>query len=190
MGSSKKITPRRLIVYLCSLGVLLLAQPHAILFWVGAAFSGAGELLRLWACGHLRKNQDVITSGPFAHVKNPLYLGTLLILIGFCLSASNPQEPSRYLLYATLPLFLCIFLFYYFPYKVRVEGDRLRRRFGEKFDEYDRSVPNLIPRLTPYAGSKESWDMALLSENSEYGTLIWVLAGNLIIYSKFHYTLF
>lgn len=193
MGSSKKITPRRLIVYLFALALLLLAKPHPVLYPVGVALIAAGEALRLWACGHLRKNQDVIMSGPFAYLKNPLYAGTLLIVSGFCFAASNPDEPSRWLLYVGLPLFLAVFFFYYFPYKVGVEGDRLRRRFGEKFDVYDKNVPNLIPRMTPYrpdgGGEPLRWDGKLLSENSEYGTLIWVVLGSLVLYAKFHFEL-
>jgi protein-S-isoprenylcysteine O-methyltransferase Ste14 len=189
MPASKKLTPRKFIVYVCSLGVLLLSKPHPVLFTVGVCIVFLGEALRMWACGHLRKNQDVIVSGPFAYVKNPLYLGTFLILVGFCLAASHPERPSRYVLYVCLPLFLAVFLLYYFPYKVRVEGDRLRRRFGEKFDEYDKHVPNFIPRLTPYKASNQRWDIRLLAENSEYGTFIWIFCGCLIIYAKFYFDL-
>lgn len=189
MGASKRLTPRRLVVYICCLGVLLLAKPHPVLYGIGLVLIIAGEALRLWACGYLRKNQDVIMSGPFAYVKNPLYVGTFLILTGFCLAASNPHHPSRWVLYVALPLFLLIFFTYYMPKKVRIEGDRLRRRFGEKFDAYDRNVPNFIPRLSAYKpeGGDQglTWDVALLSENSEYGTFIWVVVGSLIIFSRF-----
>ena len=61
MGSSKKLTPRRFIVYACSLAVLILAKPHPILYPIGVCFILLGEGLRLWACGHLRKtNLDSI----------------------------------------------------------------------------------------------------------------------------------
>ena len=189
MGSSKKLTPRRFIVYVCSLAVLILARPHPILYPIGVCFILLGEGLRLWACGHLRKNKDVITSGPFAHVKNPLYVGTFLILTGFCLAASNPDYPSKYILYVGYPIFLLTFFAYYFPYKVRVEGDRLRRRFGDRFDEYDKNVPNFFPRLTPYKTSDARFNVKLLSENSEYGTLSWVILGSLIVYIKFYFEL-
>lgn len=193
MGASKKLTIRRFIVYLCSLFVLLLAKPHPVLYPIGICLVVPGELLRLWACGYLRKNQDVIMSGPFAHMKNPLYVGTCLILIGLCLAASHPDAPSKWVLYVALPLFMAIFVFYYFPKKVRVEGDRLRRRFGEKFDEYDRNVPNFFPRLTPYKPADGPqglvWDPQLLKENSEWGTFYWVLAGSIIIFSKFFFDL-
>jgi len=189
MGSSKKLTPRRFIVYVCSLAVLILAKPHPILYPIGVCFILMGEGLRLWACGHLRKNKDVITSGPFAHVKNPLYVGTFLILTGFCVAASNPDYPSIYILYVGYPIFLLAFFAYYFPYKVRVEGDRLRRRFGDRFDEYDKNVPNFFPRLTAYKTSDVRFNVKLLSENSEYGTLTWVILGSLIVYIKFYFDL-
>lgn len=185
MGASQKLTPRKFIVFITALGILALAKPEPVLFGIGLGLAAAGEALRLWGCGHLRKNQDVIMSGPFAYVKNPLYVGTFLIACGFCLMASNPGEPSRYILYVVLPLFIVVFFFYYFPYKVQVEGDRLRRRFGEKFDEYDKNVPNFFPRLTPYGGSKLRWDHSLLFENSEHGILFIVLAGSALIATKF-----
>ena len=76
------------------------------------------------------KNQAVIKSGPYAHVKNPLYLGTFLIMVGCIVAATNPHNESRYLLLVALPCFLGVFFVYYLPYKFAREGDRLRRRFG------------------------------------------------------------
>jgi protein-S-isoprenylcysteine O-methyltransferase Ste14 len=190
MGASKKLTPRRTVVYLCCLTVLFLAKPYWPLFIAGLCFIAAGEGLRLWACGYLRKNKDVIMSGPYAHVKNPLYVGTFLIAVGFCLAGSNPHHPvSKYVLFILLPLFLAVFVLYYFPYKIRVEGDRLFKRFGDKFSEYDKNVPHFFPRLSAYKSplaSGEGWDLKLLSENSEYGTLFFVVLGSVIVFSKFY----
>ncbi|MHC4945902.1 MAG: methyltransferase family protein [Planctomycetota bacterium] len=193
MPASKRLTVRRFIVYVCCLGILLLARPHPVLYPIGLVFIAAGESLRIWACGYLRKNQDVIMSGPFAHVKNPLYVGTFLIMTGFCFAASNPNEPSRWVLYVAYPVFFLAFFFYYMPKKVRIEGDRLRRRFGEKFEDYDRNVPDFVPRLSPYRPNEDvpklTWEAGLLTENSEYGTLGWVVAGSLVIFSKFFFEL-
>ena len=80
MSASKTPTTRRVAVYAAAVLVFLLASPTPVLFAVGASLALLGECLRVWACGHLRKNQAVIQSGPYAHVKNPLYLGTFLIL--------------------------------------------------------------------------------------------------------------
>jgi len=172
-------------VYLLALVLLSLARPHPVLFGIGFFFVLAGEALRLWGCGHLVKNQDVIMSGPFAYVKHPLYVGTFLIVTGFILQASNPNAHSRYLLYVGLPLFFAIFFLYYMPYKVQVEGDRLRRRFGEKFDEYDKNVPNFFPRFSRYGNATQKWQSHLLVENSEWGILFIALAGSAVILTKF-----
>ncbi|MFO0981173.1 MAG: hypothetical protein U1E76_05375 [Planctomycetota bacterium] len=178
MPASKAPTSRRLFVYACVLLVLAFARPAPLLLAIGAALALGGELLRLWACGHLRKNKAVITSGPYAHVKNPLYLGTFLILIGFCIAASNLEDRSRFILLAALPFFLGIFFVYYLPYKMRVEGDRLRKRFGSEFDVYDQHVPSFVPRLTRWKDAAPlKWSSALVMENSEIPTLTWVVFG-------------
>jgi protein-S-isoprenylcysteine O-methyltransferase Ste14 len=174
MAASKKPTIRRLPVYALAVGVILLASPHPVLLALGAGLATLGEALRLWACGHLRKNQAVIQSGPYAHVKNPLYLGTFLILLGAILAASNPATSSRYLVILVLPFCLGVFFVYYLPYKFAVEGDRLRRRFGEVWETYDRQVPDFIPRLTPFRHSDVRWDPRLVAENSEVSAAIWV----------------
>jgi protein-S-isoprenylcysteine O-methyltransferase Ste14 len=193
MGASKRLTSRRFILYACCLAVLLLAKPHPILFPAGMLLVAAGESLRLWACGYLRKNQDVIMSGPFAHVKNPLYVGSFLIMNGFCMAASHPDYYSRWVLYAALPAFWAVFFLYYLPKKVRIEGDRLRRRFGVKFESYDKNVPDFFPRLSPYlpaeGAQRLGWSAPLLKENSEYGTLLAVVAGSLAIFSRFFFDL-
>jgi protein-S-isoprenylcysteine O-methyltransferase Ste14 len=185
--ASKALTSRRLFAYLCVVIVLALARPTPILLAIGAGIVVVGEILRLWACGHLRKNKDVITSGPYAHVKNPLYLGTFLILVGFCIAASNLDNVSRFILIAALPFFLGVFFVYYLPYKMKVEGDRLRKRFGENFDTYDRNVPAFVPRLSRWDGAQKlKWNAALVVENSEVPTAVWCVFGLAIITLKLY----
>ena len=187
MPASKALTSRRLFAYLCVVIVLALARPTPLLLAIGAGIVVVGEVLRLWACGHLRKNKDVITSGPYAHVKNPLYLGTFLILVGFCIAASNLDNVSRFILIGALPFFLGVFFVYYLPYKMKVEGDRLRKRFGENFDTYDRNVPAFVPRLSPWDGAQRlKWNAALVVENSEIPTAVWCLFGLAIITLKLY----
>lgn len=184
MSASRKPTARRIAVYLAALAVFVLASPTPQLFAAGAALVVLGELLRIWACGHLRKNQTVVQSGPYAHVKNPLYLGTFMILLGCVLAASDPSTHSRYLLILFLPFFLGVFFVYYLPHKFRVEADRLRRRFGEVWDHYDRNVPDFLPRLTPFARSTERWNASLVVENSELSAAVFVLLGLCLIGSR------
>lgn len=178
LGASRKPTWRRFVAYAFAAALLALADPAAspIAPWnllAGGAACLLGAFWRLWGCGHLRKNQAVITSGPYARVRNPLYLGTLLNLFGFGLAAGHPV-----ILYGLLPAGLVAFAAYYVPKKERVESERLRKRFGAEFEEYHAAVPGYLPRLTAWSGAKPapmSW--ALVVENSEVETQLLILAG-------------
>jgi protein-S-isoprenylcysteine O-methyltransferase Ste14 len=187
MPASKKPTLRRISVYACGALVFLLARPTPLLFGIGASLCVVGELLRIWACGHLRKNKAVIKSGPYRHVKNPLYLGTFLILVGVVLAASHPapRSPSRYLLIVFLPFALGVFFLYYLPHKFRVESDRLRRRFGAEWDEYDRRVPDFLPSPLPRTDDPGRFDAALVRENSEVSTAVLVALGLAVLAVRF-----
>lgn len=187
MPASKKPTLRRLAVYAVAVLVLVLARPTPRLYAIGCGLALLGEALRLWACGHLRKNQAVIRSGPYSHVKNPLYLGTFLITVGLFFAASHGDRGSagRYLLIVLLPFVLGVFFFYYLPHKFRVEGGRLRRRFGAEWDEYDRRVPDFIPSPWPRVRAEGRFDPALVVHNSEVGMALLVVGAFALIGAKF-----
>ena len=110
-----------------------------------------GELIRLWgvsiAGSETRTTGRVggtylIVTGPFAYVKNPLYLGNILLYLGIGLMS-----------WALFPyLQIVALLFFYFQYHVIIgeEEGFLREKFGEEYEKYYKAVPRLIPRLTPY----------------------------------------
>ena len=110
-------------------------------FIPGALVTFAGEWLRLWAAGHLRKNKQLTTTGPYSYVKNPLYIGTLLITIGYSAMAQN--------IYILIGGFVWFFI-YYAPYKKKQENEKLVGSFGHAWTVYDKAVPDYLPRLTPY----------------------------------------
>ena len=187
MPASKKLTVRRLAVYLAGITVFVLAHPTPKLYAIGCGLALLGEFLRVWACGHLRKNQAVIQSGPYSHVKNPLYLGTFLIMVGVFFAASHGERgtASRYLLIVLLPFALGVFFLYYQPHKFRVESGRLRRRFGAEWDAYDQRVPDFVPSPWPRVRAEGRFDPALVTHNSEVSTALLVLAGLAVLGSKF-----
>ena len=88
----KRISVRQILVYGVSVGVLCLARPVWPAFLVGCGFAAAGIAFRIWGCGHLRKNQQLTTSGPYAHVQHPLYLGTFLVSLGWASQLYVPQR--------------------------------------------------------------------------------------------------
>lgn len=98
-----------------------------------------GEALRTWAAGHLVKDESLTVGGPYAHVRNPLYLGSLLNTLGFLVILGD-------LLLAAI--FLALAIAIYLP-TVKQEEDYLCRMHGEAFEAYRRAVPGLVPRLTP-----------------------------------------
>jgi protein-S-isoprenylcysteine O-methyltransferase Ste14 len=173
---------RTLVALLFVVAVLVLATPKESLLGPAGLASGSavallGEALRIWGCGHLRKNEDVVSSGPYAYVRNPLYIGTLLILVGFCVAAGSPAT-----LYALLPVGVATFVLYYAPKKERIESARLRQRFGARFDRWHDAVPAYVPRLTPWPeATRAPWSARLVAENSELETAAFVLIGIVVM---------
>jgi protein-S-isoprenylcysteine O-methyltransferase Ste14 len=155
----------KLLVLFAFMGWLLFqAQPTPTLFVVGLLLALMGEGVRLWAAGHLRRNEQLITSGPYAHCRNPLYLGRFLLLSAFCLMTGY-----GYL----IPPALAVFVTYYIRRKVRREEERLRGLFGSAFDEWARHVPCVFPRLTPYSLNPQPWSRHVLMQgNKEHWTLL------------------
>ncbi len=119
---------------------LYFAEPTPGLLVLGGALSLLGLLLRLWAGGTLRKDKVVTTTGPYAHTRNPLYLGTLMIGVGAAVAADLPLWGL-----AAVLLFIPVY-----GQTMRREARELEARFGEPYRDYARQVPLLRPRLTPY----------------------------------------
>ena len=165
----EKVTFRTVPVYLLALVILYKARPTLASFLGGAALIVAGEAVRIWAAGHLKKNRELTTSGPYAYLKNPLYFGTFWIMLGFFLISRA---------FALMAVGLIGFLIYYAPYKNRREGRRLLERFGDQWKDYDRAVPDYLPRVTPFEGQAQGrWSFPLFLENDEQGTAAAVVVG-------------
>ncbi len=119
---------------------LYFADPTPGMFAAGGTVSVLGLLLRTWAGGTLRKDKVVVTTGPYAYTRNPLYLGTLLIGVGACIAASLPLWGL-----AAVLVFIPVY-----GQTMRREQRELEERFGEAYEDYARHVPLAWPRLTPY----------------------------------------
>jgi len=150
-------------VYAFVAALLYVSHPTPTLLVTGSLFVLLGEGIRVWAAGHLTKSVRLVTSGPYAHTQNPLYLGRLLILTGLAIAART----EAYVNLLALAIGYSVFFFYYIPRKLRVEGGRLARLHGAAFEEYNRSVPILIPCQRRYAGGRERWSFSLMVRNQE-----------------------
>jgi protein-S-isoprenylcysteine O-methyltransferase Ste14 len=154
------------------------------LFWIaGLALVLAGESLRLWSVHHIgaisRTRSDrlgpLISTGPFARVRNPLYLGNIALWAGFAVTA-------RLLWLAPLVIVLLAVEYHAI---VRWEEELLAARLGESYRDYVRRVPRWLPSWTGPAVSAStatfSWRQTLFSER---GTLIAIAVGFAVLYIK------
>jgi len=152
-----------------------------------------GELIRLWGVRHIgavsRTRSDrlgpLVASGPFALVRNPLYVGNVALWAGFALSARLPW---------LAPLFVIILAFEYHAI-VRWEERLLDARLGEQYRSYAVHVPRWIPHRINRGGRKErdsaensamrvfSWRETFYSER---GTLVAIAVGFVLLWLKAH----
>jgi protein-S-isoprenylcysteine O-methyltransferase Ste14 len=167
-----KITAKTVLAAVVAVIMFYLAKDKQLepgWFIPGAATTLLGEWLRLWAAGHLRKNKQLTTTGPYSYVKNPLYLGTLLITIGYSAMAMN--------IWIMIGGFVWFFI-YYAPHKKKQENEKLVGSFGDAWTVYDKAVPDYLPRFTPYpARGSNRWSFAVVKENSEHETALGVFLG-------------
>ena len=150
-----------------------LARPTCRFLALGLIGIVPGLLIRALASGHVRKNEALATSGPYAYTRNPLYLGSLLIGIGFAVAAR-----SWWVGVVLVVMFFAIYL----PV-IRGEEAFLRQKFPE-FEEYSRRVPRMFPRLAPSpSGEAGGFSMDLYWKHREHNALLGsvLLAGALII---------
>jgi protein-S-isoprenylcysteine O-methyltransferase Ste14 len=111
-------------------------QPAAVAWSLALVLPGLW--LRGYAAGYVKKNRELTQTGPYAHTRNPLYLGSMLMAAGFAVA----------LLSWPVALVLAVgFAVIYIP--VIASEERFLRGAFPGFDDYCRRVPRLIPRLTP-----------------------------------------
>ncbi len=154
-----------------------LSEPEPVSATAGAVLVLAGELVRVWAAGHLHKTKELITSGPYRFTRNPLYLGRLLIFTGVALMARLPWAHANLVV---LLLGWLVFFGYYMPRKERIEPARLERVHGEAYRRYYAAVPALFPHRRPWPDPGGRWRADRFRRNRELLTA--VALGLLVAY--------
>ena len=165
--------------FVCAALFLLFARPSPVTLMAGVTVSVFGLLLRAWAAGHIRKNSQLATSGPYAYSRNPLYLGSFLLGLGFTIGSG--WWPLGI-------LFGALFLGIYLPV-MRVESETLTQLFGESHQRYARGVPLFLPRFTPYRSGEEKteFDSSLYMRYREYrAALGLVVAWGLLVFKAYY----
>src|SRR6516162_9871898 len=108
---------------------------------MGGVVAMLGAFLRAMASGHVKKNEELARTGPYAYCRNPLYLGSIIMAIGFAIASRDIWVAA-----AIAVLFAAI----YVPV-IHSEEAFLRARFAE-YDDYARRVPRLIPHSIWFSG--------------------------------------
>ena len=152
---------------------LWLATPTVAFMMMGCALIIPGLAIRALASGHVQKNEQLTTTGPYAYTRNPLYLGSLILAVGFAIAARN------WWIGAALVL---IFLAIYLPV-IRGEESFLGEHFPE-FAEYARQVPRLLPRLSAFNGGRGTFSWDLYWKHREYNATLGAAAMMAALWAK------
>lgn len=169
------------------LAVLILADPTWISFVAGLGIMLLGEGMRFWgvlyAGSATRTTGEVgagrlVTDGPFAHVRNPLYAGNFLLSLGLTVMS-----------HAWWPWMLLVFLLLFgmqYTFIVKEEEGFLSKAFGGQYTEYCSHVPRWIPKLRGFTNSELSNPKMANALRSERNTLQAALSVTLLMLLRWH----
>ena len=164
----------RVILAWCAIPLLLhYSNMTARSFQWGAVLMVIGEMIRFWALGFMeKKGQKLAMSGPYAFVRNPLYVGNFFLGLGIAVLVWN---------WIIMVLFLIGFLGIYSG-TIRGEEKHLLEKFGKTFEDYCKNVPSLFPRFSPYdAPGKDSFLWSRITKHHEYITVMGIALVLLLI---------
>ena len=137
------------------------ARPSWLSLALGVAVVALGVFVRAMASGHVKKNEALATTGPYAYCRNPLYFGSIIVAIGFAIAARD--------LWIAVGI-VAMFALIYVPV-IRSEEAFLRERFAD-YDDYARRVPRLLPNTIRLSGLTSGFSPALYRQHCEYNASI------------------
>jgi len=166
------------------------ARPTTASLAAGAFVAIIGLAIRAWASGHLKKNLELTTSGPYSHTRNPLYLGTFLLGTGVAVGGGTPWF---------VVVFATFYLLIYVPVML-AEAETMRGLFAEEYALYAKQVPLFVPRFTPYvaasmtsegtishrsqAGNQRKFDVSQYLRHREYRAAVGFLLAYALLAAK------
>jgi len=137
------------------------ARPDWWSLAIGGAVAALGVFLRAIASGHVKKNEELAMTGPYAYCRNPLYLGSIIIAIGFAIASRDVWVTC---------VIVVLFAAIYVPV-MHSEEDFLRQHFHE-YEDYAQRVPRLIPHTLWWSGLTAGFSRALYQQHREYNAFI------------------
>lgn len=149
------------------------ARPTWCSVLVGMVIAAFGLIVRALASGQVKKDRELTTTGPYAYVRNPLYLGSILLGIGFTLAARN----------ARIFVFLVVYFALIYVPVIQGEEKYLRSQFPG-YDDYRRRVPSLLPRSLWLRGVTNGFSRELYFRHREYNSLLGAAAIVVVLIAK------
>jgi protein-S-isoprenylcysteine O-methyltransferase Ste14 len=140
--------------------VLVLARPTPVSFLVGLPLAVLGEAVRVWASGHIEKTKALATGGPYAHSRNPLYVGSLLIAAGVALASAS----------VLVVVAVAVYFLAFYPSVMREESAFLARTFAGEYQAWSAAVPAFWPRLAPGGPRASRFEWTRVRANREWRT--------------------
>src|SRR6266850_6755293 len=147
--------------YILAVFVLIFARPTPQSVAMGAAIGLVGLWLRAFAAGYLHKQEKLTVAGPYAHTRNPLYLGSAILALGAGIATHSWISA----------LILIVYFAVFYSIVMQREAKELQLRHGASFEEYARAVPLFIPGLTAAklsADSAGSFSLFQYKKNHEW----------------------
>lgn len=144
--------------FVCAIGALTLAQPSRTSWIAGASVALLGEMLRIWAAGHIEKAREITRSGPYRFTRHPLYMGSVLLGAGFALASASVVVALLAAAYLSVTLWAAI----------KTEEATLDAKFSGAYTEYRAGRAAAVDR--PF-----SWNRVMA--NREYRAVAGLLAG-------------
>ena len=141
-------------------------------YGVGIGFVALGEIVRFWSAGYIAKDAVIATGGPYAHVRNPLYFGSLLLAVGYGLVSGLGVWGVLF----TVALFLVFHLA-----AILYEEKFLTAKFGQPYLEYVQRVPRLLPSPWPRTTGAGSFTWAQSLKNREQTSALFALIFVLLL---------
>jgi len=125
------------------------ARPGSTLVIIGLTMAVFGQVFRIYAAGFIHKNKQLASTGAYALVRHPLYLGNFLILIGFALAANN--------IYVWIGV--VVFFLIWYPAAISYEDSKLESIFEDEWRAWSKNIRAIIPGKFKWADLKaEGWD--------------------------------
>jgi len=164
------------ILYPLGVSAVLFAIPTDESIRKGIGFIITGLLIRIWANGYAIKLEKLTTSGPYAFIRHPLYLGTILLVIGF-----NIILRIQYVI--AISLIVLIAIIYYIT--IRKEEKMLTDKFRDVYIDYKRKVPAILPTIFRYReGEKWPFSFKRLIKSQEYKLFLWMIVLTIVFHLK------